>query len=615
MSEFVRFELADPWLIVAATLAFVILMAVILRERRLGWPSWRTWVWALALLSLWLLFAGLRVPGAVRPTEAVLLTDGADPIDPSLERENDPGLRFSLATDPRPGYQAIPDASFLARDHPEIEELEIVGDGLDPWELERLPFGVRSTTPARGSYLWAQWPRTIALGQELELRIRLEGDEPPAAVRLIGPTGDGPGVDLTGRSKAVRLEVRPKRAGRHLYRLELLDTRNQVVSAEPVGVSVVEPPRRRILWLQASPTFEVRHVKNWLAESGSELTVRTRLSRDRFRTEFVNADSARFGGLRRDSLAGFDLVILDRRTLVAMGKSERTQLLTAVAEDSVGVLALLPGGDVGGLGGPFGGLDVAAIRDVDELSARLRWAGKSLEPALRIAAREIRAGGASQPIVRDSAGRVLASKISLGRGFIGVSLLSDTHRWVLEGESMAFHSLWSRLIEELARADNSEFWRLPDEPILVDRPLEVGLHVPARRLALPRVKLEDSIGSVSVAVRQDVVDPNRWTLRLWPRVSGWHRLRADDGADTWFHVADRDQWARWIRGERRDATRAAGELRATGRSALERRWKRASPVLPFALLLAALGVLWTEERRRRPSDVLGDALDGSGVSP
>lgn len=607
----VRFEVATAWLVAVALALLVGVVVLIRADRSRGLGGWRGWAWLGAAVCLWALFAEPSVRGSLAAARAVLWTEGAGEDQATAHSEGvDERLLFAAIEDapaPSSGFRAIPDAAWIGRRHPEVGELLVLGHGLERWDLDRLSARVLPVTAlgkAGRERLEVTWRRRIVLGERLAVRATLEGFGAGESLALVGPSGVESAVSgAEGAPLGVLLTARPKTTGRLLYRLELTDSDGEVRWSEPIGVSVRPPPSRSVLWLQGSPSFETRHVKDWLARAGGELVVRTRVSRDRYRTEYLNAEGKRFRGLRRESLAGFDLVIVDRRSLLEAGAAGRSELLEAVAADGVGMLLILPEETTRRLGAPFNSIAVERVGDAEVLEVRPRWAGVSLRDELSIGPRALRLEGLARPIVEDASGRVLAAALPHGRGRLGVSLFADTFRWPLQGKAEAFSSLWSRLVEQLARDRGEVRWRLPDRPILVDRPLEVEFGLSGAPGEIPTVWLEDSVERVQVAVLQDSVEADRWSVRVWPLRAGWHRMVVDgdrgEAGEVWFHVAAGSRWGWWVNGERQRATLAAALRPVPGPGATERSWRKLSPVPFFALLVALWGLLWLDERRAR----------------
>jgi hypothetical protein len=243
---------------------------------------------------------------------------------------------------------------------------------------------------------------------------------------------------------------------------------------------------------------------------------------------------------------------------------------------------------------------VKPIPELDLLAARPTWSGAPSLPALDVEARELGGCAACAPLVSDSSGRVLAAAAPFGRATVAWTTLHDTYRYVLEGNAAAHRALWSRLLSSVARSGAAVEgrWLVPAGPIVVDRPLEITLLTadPAPTADL----LDEDAQPQRLALRQDALEPERWTAMLWPGRTGWQRVRASSGANLTFAAAPAGAWNAWQAAEREDATRRRA-LAAPRPPAPDR---AAAPLRPlarwpfFALLFAGLGWLWIDERLR-----------------
>ena len=92
--------------------------------------------------------------------------------------------------------------------------------------------------------------------------------------------------------------------------------------------------------LQSGPSFEWRALQRWVADSGSPLAVRTRISLDRFRFATANRAAAAPEPLDAGALAAFDLVVADGREWTALAPRERGAILDGVATGGAGLLLL-----------------------------------------------------------------------------------------------------------------------------------------------------------------------------------------------------------------------------------------------------------------------------------
>ncbi len=674
--------------------ALIVLLVLVWRaEARRRLPVWRRALWAVLAAGLWLLAVEPRVPGKRPAGGGALLTDRAssqqrneavdrfgagntfvlagapaprDPSDPGDGRDGQdekPRSDSEGARTVAESVRRIADTGFLARERPDLVAVRVYGSGLDPWDLERLagvtvehepvPAGERPVVRA------LTVPRRVTLGEAIALRIQLEPRRDLGAVTVAGPGGEEARIDLDAEASApqeadselgdVTVSIPTKRVGRYVYRVRVEDRNGRRLVEEPFGVVVQAASRRRVLWLQEAPGFEARHLKNWLGDAGFEMVVRSRVSLGRYRTELVNLAPATPVRLNRAGLASFDLVVVDPRSLAALGASGRQTLREAVRADGVGVWlhAVRGRSAAAGLDPLLGSAVRRAVAD-ETLTARLAWPGVEPLPPLEVPPLELVLGSDADeasglgfslgPLARDQAGRVVAAVRPWGRGRLAVTVLEDLYRWTLAGERAAYRAFWNRVLNEVARNPELLAWSMPAAPVLVGRPTQVELTLRgalAARVAgagtLPRVTVATGEEAYPVPVVQDLADPLLWRLTFWPRQAGWHRLRvtadatdASDATDAeagseageaWLWVAPSDRHRGWLDQSRAVGLRARslgagavlGGMAGPGGEAGPRdedeavqpsRFWRPVPRWPlFLAVLVAWALLWLAERR------------------
>jgi hypothetical protein len=335
-------------------------------------------------------------------------------------------------------------------------------------------------------------------------------------------------------------------------------------------------------------------VKEWLEELGSGLVIRTLVSRGRYRSGTVDEAPVSLARLTDELLEGFDVLVVDPAGWEDMASVERATVRGAVG-DGLGLLAL-PGAGVDlaseELWGPFPAVSIA---ELDEVESRLSSPGlEPLEP-LVVEARYLELGEAARPLLVDTAGRSLAAVAPRGLGRVARSVVGETYRWALRGDTTSHRRYWRRLLEAVTRdAERAGAWCPALEPVLCDRPLDLTW---VGESPAPAVVREPEGGLVALAPAQDAVEPRLWRATFWPRDAGWHEVSSADGS-SWFHAGPATAWPSWRERQASDATslRAASAARpgaAAGASAVPAPW----PHWPlFGLLLVAWGALWGHEQ-------------------
>lgn len=475
-----------------------------------------------------------------------------------------------------------PDAPALRRHRRDVGSLIIAGWGFDDADLAELgdvPILPGPASPVDG-VAHLSWPASVALGDPVTVEATVA--RPGARARLTGPAGpaDSGTVDADGR---VRLADSPRDAGRHLYVIAVDGAR-----PETIGVHVTAPLPPRVLLIAASPGFEIRALRDWLARAGGVVAVRTAVSRERWHTEFVNRAATDLVPLTAALLEQFDVAVTDDRTLAGLSATERATLERAVRDSGMGLVV-----SASHIPQPASLVDRFAALPMPELGERtVRPALAGVAPpriAVPAAPAALTDRFAVETVVRDGAGVGIVQAAPRGAGTVVLSLVDGTSRWVRGGEPEVYAAFWSRVLRRAARA--SPAWRAAEGPHAADRP--VWISGPAAGDAAVVVTAPSGARD-TVYVAPDPLDSARARGVYWPREAGWH-----DVAGGAFHVRGPGAWATVAAATRRSATaRAAARGAVPGERARSSREERRRLPLgwAFALFVLATGYLWVMRR-------------------
>jgi hypothetical protein len=550
------FGVETAWVWTATAVALALLASGVRARRSLV-------LWPLAVVSLWAL--------AVRPHLPMPATNGGTPL--TIESDSWQG-----------------GAAAIALRWPQARRLAVNGHGLRSfdWGEARLEIASFDPPPLPAGLASAHWRRTLPLGQDLIVRGAISAMPDGTEVRLRGPAGVEARTSVEGGVFTV--SARPRAAGPVLWAVEA-GPASAASWSETLDVEVVPARPPRVLWLETSPSAESAFVRRWVERRGGAIAVRARPSRGRLRTSSTGIEPAPdLRSVDEAELQGFDVVVLDPD---AASASELEGLRRAVEAGALGVLWR------GRAARSWEhGFEVAPVAGLDSLVARVRAAaegGAGAEP-LALAPLEIRPAAQGQAVLVDSAGRLLAARRLLGAGWSALTLLEGTFRWPLGGHDDDYARVWSELLEAVAPARAAGGWHWPSGPVLVGQPLDLAFDGDVQSPAL-----EDPSGArVPLDGRSDEIEPRRAHFTVWPRAPGWHRAVSGEGGEisAWFYAQEPSvAWRAWQAAHRQEDTRAyAARSRATP-PAPERWSPREVPrPLPFAVLVACLGALWSIER-------------------
>jgi hypothetical protein len=581
-----------PAAALAVALVTVVVIVVVLR-------SARSFVHTAGVVILNLLFAAALLAfvfpplHTAAPTSVTLLTAGVTDAQRSGALRAPVVFAMSdvaLSERERDRIRTVADLPGLKRRYPSATDLSVLGAGLDAnawrespgWTIDFSP------PPARDGVRHAAWQKRLDVGEPLTVSGRLVATgNRPLRVSLRDPSGHTSATMLADADGTFELEGHTRAPGRFVYRLQVESPDGAVLESVPLPVHIVTPRAARIAMLLSSPSFESRALKQWARRAGAELAVRTAISRDRQREEFVNREPVSLTTIDASVLSQFDLLIADTRAWMALAPAQRSAIAQRVADDGLGVL-LTVADAADGIDAvlPFPSLVPAAARpaalDVDGLDA----AATTVTLAAAMFA------GESQALVIDVADEAVAAFAPHGNGRVGVTLVMDSHRLVTAGHVDRHARYWQALVSGLV-------------PPRVEPGIEFAPAFPRPGQRVQVCAYGDELPEAA-QMRADAevisiaLQPHRWRPGeacgyLWPERAGWYRLRLGQ-LDASFYVFAQDAWR-----ARRDAQATADtQLQALG--AVEADGDGASPPGPlprwwFAFVLLFLAAaLWLEQK-------------------
>ncbi|HET9033825.1 MAG TPA: hypothetical protein VFN25_13100 [Dokdonella sp.] len=535
----------------------------------------RPWRWTRVLghgLMAALLYLLIFPPAIDLPRETgIILTPGVGSRQIDERKPGVPTLALPSVETSDPTILEVPDLATGLRQHPEIGDLRVLGDGLPARDREVV--GDRGLVFEPGRALQgivelsqpdfvregaAGTVRGRAVGKgELQLRLRDRSDQTVATT-----TADAEGGFALG--------LRAKAPGETLYRLQLLDDQEKVIEEVPLPIVVVDGDSVRTLILSGGPDADLKYLRRWIVDSGNIVASRIGLSRGIDQKQ--NAPS-----LSAEVLAETDLLIIDQRAWAGLSSSAKTLVRTAV-EQGLGLLLRVTGP-----------LPAAVASDWKGLGFEIKPADVSRSVALVKPLPDMTLARApvemtSNDVVAyavDADGSVLVAWRAIAQGRVGAWLPLDSYRLQLSGDSIRYGSLWSGIFTRVSRARGNPLPALPARPRVGERSvlceLEAGASIEdpdARRHEL----LIDTTANACAA----------W----WPEQPGWHHL--DNAGAQWPVFVYPDEAGRsLVRAERHQATAQLQQdaPKQTSYRATLPRWKL------FLAWLLVCSVFWWLERR------------------
>lgn len=472
----------------------------------------------------------------------------------------------------------------------EADSLFLLGQGLETYDLWQLDDATVSFLGAGPLMGWTKISHdtNIPLGERFSLFAQyaqpIEGHW-----AILADNGGNP-LDSVVFGKAeqqtVRLSATTKASGTFVYQLWEKDGDGKVLSKEPIPLHVEKGTSLRILMVNTFPTFETKYLKNFLAENGHEVQARTQLTKGKYKFEYFNGASEAVYGFTMDQLEKYDLLILDADTYTGLSNAAKRAIEASARVNGLGIF-VQPNERMFRLS--KNRFPLGFERD-GRTEISLGQAGETLATYPYQFETSVR----QQPIAIDST--IIAGYVPMEKGKLGSTVLQNTYQLVLEGHEGIYASIWTQILNGIAKPQESEMAFEALTPIpKVDEPFLFEIQTLEEN---PQLKNSD--GS-PIALLQDASLPSKWSGKQYPRKIGWNQVRSvkDSTVIFSYYVFGEDQWtsvatAHTIQANKR---KFGTDNRFRGKPASSNGSLRPISLLWFyVLLLLCLGWLWLEPK-------------------
>jgi len=367
------------------------------------------------------------------------------------------------------------------------------------------------------------------------LRVQGRFLKPKSGSQLILEDAGGTGIDslvfTSEKNKNFSLETELKVFGNYVFNITEKDSLGEVLSRNTLPIRIAKEEALRVLILNSYPTFEIKYLKNFLAESGHELVVKNRITAGRFKFEFFSTENTRLGSLNEKKLEDFDLLISDAGALRNLSSSETSALQNSIRETGLGLFMLEEANTLNSL------VDFSVF----ELE---RVSGTETEidnlPEVSIAKQPFKlkeAVGLEE--IHSSNSSILSGYKRLGQGRIGTTLLENTWQLQLEGKQEAYQQVWSQLVEQISkRTSVAASWEARTDFAFKDQAFEFQLRTSVEN---PRVRDENEH---LIPLKQDLNNSELWTGKTYPQKTGWQKLKIEQDSTSVFNyfVHNAEDW-------------------------------------------------------------------------
>ncbi|SHE73304.1 hypothetical protein [Pedobacter caeni] len=495
---------------------------------------------AIVCFALFIFPISYQVKRAERPHELNVLTEGVskDTINSLKGRIVTTDVRFDQALKV-PRLSLLPDLSYFLKSQPDLNHLNIYGYGLPAAQLAELKDYQLNFHPAAQpeGLISGNWNSRLSDAEQLTLQgVYHHSGALPVKLFLQGLGANLDSVTIKTKGEhTFSLKGRPKQSGRAVYQVIALQGKDTLAN-EPVPVQVQPAAPLKVLMLAAYPDFEYKFLKDWFFEKKYPVIFRSRISKDKYSTDFLNTERSNVNKVTVTLLSKIDVLILDEDELAALSGAELAAINTAV-DGGLGLFFRLTGLKASSaIGRSFSRYESPGLKN-KSLTIGFPGEERLFHPLPFEQLLFLKPGINDQPLVVENTGKVLVNSRISGMGKVVAALVPATYHWLLNGQAADYSAFWSEIMTHTARKTYlSESWVMePAKPMARQR-----LNITVDQSAANKAALVALNGS-RLSPLQNPELPFQWQATSWATEEGWNRMSIN-GKTEFFYVYREKDW-------------------------------------------------------------------------
>ncbi len=579
-------------------LAFLIFKEA--KRKNKNWLILRLIASVIAVGSLFFLIYPMKyeVSKSVKKEEFYLLTKGAN-LD-SVSKSN--AQLFTLDSgiyqnNSKNKIKFLPDLSYYLSEHPEIKTINLYGEGLENSDLKSLINYKINYKPIENinKIKNCNWQKTITNTDDLVVEGKYKNDsDKPVNVVLNGLGTNLDSVSIKANEEAnFSLKGKTNQLGYFTYHIEAIQNKD-TLAYEAVPFEVIEKQPVNVLILASTPDFEYKFLKNWLYQNNYSLALRTRISKEKFSSDFLNLPTVNINNLNKNLLQKFDLIIADDAELANLS-SQENNVLNSQIDEGLGLLVRI--GDEKPTSNYAAGFSVnsLAVKQAQGFSFKMINDEDKTSPLIIENPVQLNSILTHQPLVLDDKGKIYTDSKVLDVGKIAMTSISNSYQWAIKGNQKDFAKYWSEIISNtIKKVDLKKEVLLKDAfPKIYDK--AVLIYKGSNDNKIPKISVE----GIAISPIQNQNFSNEWAAPFWPSKLGWNKVDVS-GLIKQVYIFDKKSWL------------AANQIEKIGNTLnfiknnqihspkseiiTEKQIKEVTKWLFFVLFLLSCGFLWFESK-------------------
>jgi hypothetical protein len=486
-------------------------------------------------------------------------------------------------------HQQYPKAKLIYDLDDRFNGAQVYGHGLSPEEITQLKGRSIIFHPSHlpDGVIAANWTQKIRSGQQFKVQGSYQNLTAKKYKLIL--RGSNTSLDsVTIQPKTTTqfaLTALPKSNGRMVFDLLAVDGAD-TLQHEHLPVIVVPAQQLKILILSASPDFETKFLKSWLAQKGYSVATRTSITKGKISQDQTNID---LNKITTSLLGKFDVMISDLSSINDLTAAENAALQQEVSDKGLGLIIRVDSSSK---------KNSWVMRDLTlqqtskpAIESVLLLQGQYKTAKLTIDQQFIMPKNNTLSLITDDKQHLLAGVTLAGAGKIIASTLNRTYAWALAGDQKDHEATWSFLLGKVARkTSDTAQWHIATKLPTVDRPVQI---VAESADALTDVKVNGSL----VYPLQNMGVPFKRQYTYWPLVNGWQQITRQNGAPYWWYVWKDTDWRSLTAADKTTATiQYSKRVAFTAKPSTQKIKVNVPKIYFYILFLMVAAFLWIERK-------------------
>ncbi len=449
------------------------------------------------------------------------------------------------------------------------------------------------------------WPRQLVIGDSLDVQLKLSGPkdiDQIFSVYFYDPYQTLIDVQQAKIGDFLTFSSIPASQGNWLYQVEIFDQQDNLLASENIGVEVTVGTNAKVLIVQSAPSFETRHLHNWLANNGSQVRVHSQISKNKFKQQIINPVQASPTDAKQmlwqENLSWADVMVADNRFISQLSDSEVSAMHTAIRE-GLGLYIIANTRFVQDK------LPLVLTPLIDQLQFKDGYLEKALFSWEEIKTNEpikvLNARFKTQSIINDENDNGLVSVFDYEKGKLAISMSQYTHTWRLAGKPQLHSQYWQKILQAIGKpqAMPKVHWQNAD---LLDTSQA------QKTLCFDNINEQSQLSIVTPSGIEKVLHlaadsffENRKCSTFIGDTAGWYEVRISASDDSDYsessislYVDDKTSWQTLNLLKQISATKKRSEITNSKEKILNQ--KNIPHTLSYLILLLILAALWIEQR-------------------